>query len=65
MVFCAVCFGDPTSPLTQGYNLAVIALLAVIIAVLFGFGMMFLNFRKRAKNASLVNEFFNPRIFSF
>jgi hypothetical protein len=49
MVFCAVCFGDPTSPLTHGYNYAVIALLAVIVAVLSGFGMMFLNFRKRAK----------------
>ena len=51
MVFCAVCFGDPTSPLTQGYNYAVYALLAVIVAVLVGFGMMFLNFRKRAKNS--------------
>jgi len=49
MVFCAVCFGDPSSPLTQGYNDAVIALLAVITAVLIGFGVMFLNFRKREK----------------
>ncbi len=51
MVFCAVCFGDPTSPLTQGYNYAVIALLAVITAVLVGFGILFLNFRKREKNS--------------
>ena len=50
MVFCAVCFGDPTSPLTQGYNFAVIALLAVITAVLTGFGILFLNFRKREKS---------------
>jgi len=50
MVFCAVCFGDPTSPLTQGYNYAVLALLAIIVAVLIGFGALFLNFRKREKN---------------
>ncbi len=49
MVFCAVCFGDPTSPLTQGYNWAVIALLMVVTAVLAAFAMLFLNFRKREK----------------
>ncbi len=49
MVFCAVCFGDPTSPLTQGYNLAVFVLLAVTVIVLSAFGILFLNFRKRAK----------------
>ena len=49
MVFCAVCFGDPSSPLTQGYNWAVYTLLAVITAVLVAFGGMFLNFRKREK----------------
>lgn len=51
-MFCAVCFGDPTSPLTQGYNYAVIALLVVITSVLIGFGALFLNFRKREKNFS-------------
>ncbi len=51
MVFCAVCFGDPTSPLTHGYNYAVIALLAVTVIVLSAFGALFLNFRKRAKNS--------------
>lgn len=50
MVFCSVCFGDPSSPLTHGYNLAVFALLAVILMVLSAFGIMFLNFRKRAKS---------------
>ena len=48
MVFCSVCFGDPSSPLTQGYNFAVIALLVVVVGVLTGFAVMFLNFRKRA-----------------
>jgi hypothetical protein len=55
MVFCAVCFGDPTSPLTQGYNDAVFVLLAVITAVLLGFGILFLNFRKREKNSFKIN----------
>jgi len=50
MVFCAVCFGDPTSPLTHGYNMAVLVLLAVITSVLVGFAILFLNFRKREKN---------------
>ena len=51
MVFCAVCFGDPSSPLTHGYNLAVIALLVVTVAVFTTFAVMFTNFRKRAKNS--------------
>jgi len=55
MVFCSVCFGDPTSPLTHGYNFAVIALLAVTIAVLMAFAIMFLNFRKRAKDSLKIN----------
>jgi hypothetical protein len=49
MVFCAVCFGDPTSPLTIGYNYAVYALLAIVVAVLTGFAVLFLKFRKREK----------------
>ena len=52
MVFCAVCFGDPSSPLTQGYNYAVIALLAVTILVLGSFSMLFLNIRKRIKTVA-------------
>lgn len=51
MVFCAVCFGDPTSPLTHGYNYAVIFLIAVIAAVLSAFGALFLNFRKRERDS--------------
>jgi len=47
-----VCFGDPSSPLTHGYNLAVIALLVVVVSVLTAFAVLFLNFRKRAKKLS-------------
>jgi hypothetical protein len=58
MVFCAVCFGDPTSPLTHGYNLAVIVLLAVTVLVLSAFAVLFHNFHKREKN-SLKNRLIN------
>ncbi len=49
MVFCSVCFGDPSSPLTQGFNYAVLALLGVTVLVLGSFTMLFLSIRKRAK----------------
>ena len=49
MVFCSVCFGDPSSPLTQGFNYAVLGMLGVTILVLGSFTMLFLNVRKRAK----------------
>jgi len=49
MVFCSVCFGDPNSPLTHGYNMAVIALLVVVVGVLTSFAVMFMNFHKREK----------------
>lgn len=55
MVFCAVCFGDPTSPLTQGYNYAVVALLVVVGLVLGAFGALFLNIRKRTRNLTPEN----------
>ena len=49
MIFCSVCFGDPSSPLTQGYNYAVFALLGVVVLVLGAFASFFLGIRKRAK----------------
>jgi len=47
MVFCSVCFGDPTSPLTQGYNYGVLGLLALTLVVLFCFGKLFWDIYKR------------------
>ena len=55
MVFCAVCFGDPTSPLTQGYNYAVIALLAVTVLVLLAFAKLFMDFHTREKSSLKIN----------
>ena len=51
MVFCSVCFGDPTSPLIHGYLWGVAFLLVIVIGVLGSFGAMFLNMRKRMKNS--------------
>ena len=48
LMFCFVCFGDPSSPLYHGYQAGVLALLVVVMAVLTSFGMMFWNIRKRA-----------------
>lgn len=47
MILCSVCFSDPTSPMTQGYNYAILALLGVTFAVLGFFAVFFMNIRKR------------------
>ncbi len=46
---CAVCFGNPKSPLVQSANTAILFLLAVVGMVLAGFGGLFLKWRSRAK----------------
>lgn len=46
---CAVCMGDPSSPLVKSANTGVLFLLAVIGAVLVGFGGLFLYWGKRAR----------------
>jgi hypothetical protein len=54
MIFCSVCFGDPASPMTQGYNYGILALLAVTFVILISFGMLFWNIRQRTlKNQTL------------
>jgi hypothetical protein len=57
MVFCSVCFGDPLSPLTQGYNFGILSLLTLTLVVLFSFGALFLNIRKKSfKNRVYLQE---------
>lgn len=46
---CAVCFGDPESPMTDGINLAILTLVGVTGSVLGGFVAFFLHLRKRAR----------------
>lgn len=52
MIFCSVCFGDPASPLTHGYNYAVFAMLFLVAIVLGSFMIMFFNIRRRMKKFS-------------
>lgn len=46
---CAVCMGDPNSPLVKGANAGVWLLLVVVAAVLSGFGGIILFWVKRAE----------------
>ncbi len=47
---CAICFGDPNSPLTKSAEMGVWFLLAVIVLVEAGFGVFFLVYlRRRAR----------------
>lgn len=48
-MICAVCFGDPTSPLTQGYNFGILTLLGVITSVLVVFSSFFLKIYRRGR----------------
>lgn len=48
-MICSVCFGDPTSPMTQGYNLGILTLLGVIGAMLVIFAVFFINIYKRCR----------------
>ena len=46
---CGVCYGDPNSPMTQGVNNGIIALLVVIGAVQVGFVALFWKWRQRTR----------------
>jgi len=46
---CAVCVGNPNSPLTKSANAAVVFLLAVVGLVLAGFAGLFIFWGRRAK----------------
>jgi hypothetical protein len=46
---CAVCFGDPNSPMVKSANTAILFLLAVIGSVLGGFASLFLCWGRRAR----------------
>ena len=49
---CAVCFGDPNSPLTQGVGLGIWTLMGFIGGVLALFSILFWNIRCRMKKFS-------------
>jgi hypothetical protein len=53
---CAVCFGDPSSPLTKAMGSGILLLLGCIATVLGGFASMFVYWMVRAKRLRLANE---------
>jgi hypothetical protein len=48
---CAICFGDPNSPLTKSAEMGVWFLLAVILIVEAGFGVFFFVYLRRRVRA--------------
>ncbi|MEZ5333519.1 MAG: hypothetical protein R2991_16140 [Thermoanaerobaculia bacterium] len=46
---CAVCYGDPDSPMSAGLNNAVLFLLGVVVLVQAGFIALFVSIRRRGK----------------
>ena len=58
---CAVCYGDPQSPLTQGAKQGIVTMLIVTYAVLIGFAAMFCAVVVRARRAGKTDSVcFNP-----
>ena len=56
---CAVCYGDPNSPLTKGMNAGIWVLLGCIFTLLTGFASLFLYWMSRSRRLSaleLVSE---------
>ena len=55
---CAVCLGDPDSPMTEGVNKAILFLLACVGLVQVGFVALFLSLRNRARRLARRREQF-------
>lgn len=51
-MICAVCFTDPSSELTVGYNAGIITLLVVITLILIAFAFWFRSIYKRNRRIS-------------
>lgn len=49
-MICSVCFGDPNSLMTIGYNYGIGTLLIVIAVVLLCFGLFFYTIYKRSRS---------------
>ena len=53
---CAVCFGDPESPQTQGMNSAILFLMGVIGSVLAAFAPMVVYWVARSRRIAAANH---------
>jgi hypothetical protein len=55
---CAVCYGAPDSPITQGVNNGILVLLGFVGLVYIGVGKLFWDIRKRSKRLTAHNRRF-------
>jgi len=46
---CPVCFGDPSSPMTQAAKWGVLSMLVVVVGVLAGIAFVALTWARRAR----------------
>ena len=46
---CPVCFGDPSSPMTQAAKWGVLSMLVVVVGVLAGIAFVALTWTRRAR----------------
>lgn len=53
---CAVCFGDPKSPMTKGLNTAVFVMIGVTYVVVIGMLAMFIRHAVRSRRRSAIAE---------
>ncbi len=53
---CAVCFGNPESPLTQGAQQGILTMLIITYALVIGFAAMFAFVVVRARRHSSVQQ---------
>ena len=49
---CAVCYGEPGSPMVEGAQAGVLVLLGVVVAVLSGFASLLVFWMRRASRLS-------------
>ena len=56
---CPSCYGDPESPMTDGMNMAILALLGITGSMLALFGAFFLYLRRRFR---LIHDRFSNRL---
>ncbi len=55
LLACAICYGEPGHPVTEGMSAAVWTLLGFVALVQIGFVRLFWNFRQRAKRLAEKN----------
>ncbi len=57
---CAVCYGEPGSPMVAGAQAGVLVLLGVVVAVLTGFASLLVFWMRRASRLSETQRLVGP-----